>query len=69
VNEAPFDKLDSYTEVIRQNLFQAHGVPWEFAVAMIEKHEKEIERDFESGLPAVDWVKRIFLEYRSEKIS
>ena len=66
MREAPFDDLENYKEVIRQNLFQAHGVPWEFAVVMIDAHQREIEKAFEAGTPAIDWVKRIYLEWRIE---
>lgn len=66
MNETPFNDLDRYQGVIRQTLFDWHDVPWEDAVAMIEKHQHEIERDFNSGIAAADWIKRIYLEWRAE---
>jgi hypothetical protein len=71
VNETPSSNLDfdRYQEVIRKTLFDWHNVPWESAVTMIEKYQQEIERDFNSGIVAADWVKRIYLEWRAENES
>ncbi len=57
--------VDEYKEVIRQTLFDWHKMPWEMALMLIEKHELEIQRDFDSGIVPSTWIERLYLEWRA----
>lgn len=60
------NSIDEYKEVIRQTLFDWHKMPWEMALMLIDKHELEIQRDFDFGIVANIWIERLYLEWQAQ---
>jgi len=63
--DRPFGSQEAYLDVVRHNL-EGLGCPSDVTIALVNKYADDAEAMRNAGMPAVDLVKRLFLEWKAQ---